>query len=156
MYRLSPLTYIVGGIAAAGLHGHPVECSESEISVFNPPLGFTCGTYLETYLEEAPGQLYNPTATSQCQYCPLSNSDQFLSLSAVSWNTCWRNFGIVWAYIVFNICMAITLYYVFRVKRWGGSNPTNRSSKAKAWFHLTGSYARSIFAMWWGQALNPV
>lgn len=156
MYRVSPLTYIVGGIAAAGLHGHPVKCSESETSVFNPPSGLTCGAYLEPYLEEAPGQLYNPAATSQCQYCPLSDSDQFLSRSALSWSTCWRNFGIVWAYIIFNICMAITLYYVFRVKKWGGSKPTKRFSKGKVWFQLTGSYAKSIFAMWWGEASNPV
>ncbi|KAH7382111.1 ABC-transporter [Pyrenochaeta sp. MPI-SDFR-AT-0127] len=156
MYRVSPLTYIVGGIAAAGLHGQPIKCSDTETSVFNPPSGFTCGAYLEPYLEEAPGQLYNPTATSQCQYCPLSDSDQFLSLSSISWNTCWRNFGIVWAYIIFNICMTITLYYVFRVKQWGASKPTKRFSKGKAWFQLTGLYAKSIFAMWWGEALNSV
>ncbi|KAH7067711.1 ABC-2 type transporter-domain-containing protein [Paraphoma chrysanthemicola] len=121
MYRVSPLTYIVGGIAAAGLHGHPVQCSESETNIFNPPSGLTCGAYLESYLEEAPGQLYNPTATSHCQYCPLSDSDQFLSLSAISWSLGWRNFGIVWAYIIFNICMAMMLYYIFRVKKWSGS-----------------------------------
>jgi ATP-binding cassette subfamily G (WHITE) protein 2 (PDR) len=131
MYRVSPLTYIVGGIAASGLHGHPVQCSESEISVFNPPGGSTCGAYLEAYLEEVPGQLYNPAATSECQYCSLSNSDQFLSLSAISWSTRWRNFGIVWAYIVINICIAVTLYYVFRVKTWGGLKLNKRVRKAK-------------------------
>ncbi|OCK82353.1 ABC-transporter [Lepidopterella palustris CBS 459.81] len=156
MYRVSPLTYIVGGVAATGLHGRPVKCSANEISVFNPPSGLSCDVYLKPYLETAPGQLYNPAATSQCQYCPLTNSDQFLSLSAISWSSRWRNFGIVWAYIFFNVSMAMALYYVFRVKKWVGAKPAKRLSKAKAWFQLIGSYTKAIFAMWWGQQHTPV
>lgn len=116
----------------------------------------TCGAYLEPYLAQAPGQLYNPAATSQCQYCPLSNSDQFLSLSAIAWSQRWRDFGIVWSYIFFNIFMAMMLYYTFRTKKWGGARPGKRFSKAKVWFQLMGSYAMAIFAMWWGQARNPI
>lgn len=154
MYRVSPLTYIVGGIAATGLHGRPVQCSASETSVFNPPNGLTCGVYLEQYLTQAPGQLYNPDATSQCQYCPFSNSDQILSLSEISWSTRWRNFGIVWAYIFFNIFVAITLYFVFRGKKWDGQRQNKTFSRVKAWSQRIGSYTKAIFSTWWGQALN--
>ncbi|PVH71205.1 putative ABC multidrug transporter, partial [Cadophora sp. DSE1049] len=153
MYRVSPLTYIVSGIAATGLHGRPVQCSASETSVFNPPNGLTCGIYLEQYLTQAPGQLYNPDATSQCQYCPFSNSDQILSLSEISWSTRWRNFGIVWAYIFFNIFAAITLYFVFRVKKWDGQRQNQTFSRVKAWSQRIGSCTWAIFAAWWGQAL---
>lgn len=118
MYRLSPFTYIVGGISATGLHSRPVQCDQNEVLVFDTPNTATCGNYLQAYLTQAPGQLLNPAATSQCQYCPLSNADQFLALSSISWDSCWVNFGIVWAYIGFNIVITLTLYYMFRVKAW--------------------------------------
>jgi ATP-binding cassette, subfamily G (WHITE), member 2, PDR len=123
MYRLSPLTYIVGGISATGLHGKPVQCDQNEILVFDTPSAAACGNYLQSYLTQAPGQLLNPAATSECQYCPLSNSDQFLALSSISWDDRWVKFGIVWAYIGFNIIFTIILYYVFRVKVWKWPKP---------------------------------
>ena len=43
MYRVSPLTYWVGGLAAAMLHGRRVECAQDELSIFNPPSAQTCG-----------------------------------------------------------------------------------------------------------------
>jgi ATP-binding cassette, subfamily G (WHITE), member 2, PDR len=100
MYRVSPLTYLVAGMTGTGLDNRPVHCSASELSVFNPPQGLTCGAYLASYLELAPGQLYNPNATSQCHYCPLSNANQVLAasnicksrlLSSPSFVTCTRN-----------------------------------------------------------------
>ena len=137
MYRLSPLTYIVGGIAATGLHNKPIVCSASELSKFNPPSGQTCGVYLEPYLTTAPGQLENPESTSGCQYCSFSNSDQTLAPSNIFWNDRWRNFGIVWAYIFFNAAMAMLLYFVFRVKKWEGM-----SSRTKSWFGWMKSKAK--------------
>ena len=53
MYRVSPLTYWVAGIAAAMLHGRQVVCAEVELSIFNPPAGQTCGQYMEAYLTQA-------------------------------------------------------------------------------------------------------
>lgn len=150
MYRISPLTYIVGGVAATGLHGRPIQCSASETSVFNPPSGLTCGVYLEPYLSKAQGQLYNPDATSQCQYCPFSSSDEVLSLSEIYWSTRWRNFGIVWAYIFFNLLMAITLYFIFRVKKWNAPRPNKRFNRVKDWSQRIGSYMRTTFINWWG------
>jgi ATP-binding cassette subfamily G (WHITE) protein 2 (PDR) len=131
MYRVSPLTYIVDGIAATALHGKHVMCSQSEMLVFDPAGSENCSSYMQAYLTEAPGQLLNPEATSQCQYCPLSNADQFLGLSSISWSTRWRNFGIVWVYIVFNIAMSMVLYYTFRVKTWTWSKPF------RTWFKNT-------------------
>ena len=150
MYRISPLTYIVGGVAATTLHSRLVQCSASETSVFNPPSGLTCGVYFEPQLTKASGQLYNPDATSQCQYCPLSNSDEILSLSEIYWSTRWRNFGIVWAYIFFNVFMAVTLYFMFRVKSWNGPRPNKIVNRVKDWPQRIGSYMRTMFVNWWG------
>ncbi|KAL6887228.1 ABC-2 type transporter domain-containing protein [Trichoderma longibrachiatum] len=121
MWRVSVFTYWVAGIVATELHGRPIVCSESELSIFNPPSGQTCGEYLAPFLQQAPGQLQNPSSTDQCRYCQLSNADQYLAGSEIFWSDRWRNYGIVWAYIVFNICTAITLYYLFRVRKWNTS-----------------------------------
>jgi ABC-type multidrug transport system permease subunit len=118
MYRVSPFTYWVSGIVSTQLHGRPVVCSRDEMSIFSPPDGQTCGAYLEGFLSQAPGVLQNPDATSDCQYCSLEVADQFLAGSGIYWDDRWRNFGIMWAYILFNIFVAVMTYYLFRVKRW--------------------------------------
>ncbi|KAL6409296.1 ATPase [Ilyonectria robusta] len=118
MYRVSPFTYWIGGIVATELHGQVVTCSKGENSIFNPPSGQTCGEYLKPFLAQAPGQLQNPQDTEQCRYCAFSNADQYLSGSNIYWSQRWRNYGIFWAYIIFDIFMATALYYVFRVKKW--------------------------------------
>ena len=144
MYRVSPLTYIVGGLAATGLAGKRVDCSSTELSIFQPPKGETCGAYLTEYLAKAPGQLYNPSAASNCSYCSLTTSDQFLAGSEISWSTRWRNFGIVWAYICFNIFMVMTLYYAFRVKKWDNKKRRQRWSRVASYLKWTGILARAI------------
>lgn len=83
MYRVSPLTYLIAGITATGLHGRAIECASAELSVFNPPSGMTCGDYLGSYLQSSPGQLYNPSAMQDCQYCQLQNADQYLAASNI-------------------------------------------------------------------------
>jgi ATP-binding cassette subfamily G (WHITE) protein 2 (PDR) len=144
MYRVSPLTYIVSGVASTGLSGRPVQCSTSEIQVFDPLSGLSCGAYLQPYLTQAPGQLLNPAATSQCQYCPLSNADQFLAMSEISWSTRWRNFGVVWAYIIFNTIMAMILYYIYRVKKWSWANRPKPVRKVLYWLIKAGYYVRAL------------
>jgi ATP-binding cassette, subfamily G (WHITE), member 2, PDR len=117
LWRASPMTYWVSGVVATGLHGRSIQCSTSELSVFSPPSGRTCAAYLQTYLQtyHAPGYLLNPNATAGCQYCPLSTADQFLARSKVHWEDRWRNFGLLWCYIGFNVVMTVVLYWLFRV-----------------------------------------
>jgi ATP-binding cassette, subfamily G (WHITE), member 2, PDR len=127
MYRVSPFTYWVGGIAATELSGRAVTCSVSETSIFSPPAGQTCGEYMADYLKLAPGQLQNPNATADCRYCSLSSADQYLAGSSIYWSERWRNFGIMWAYILFNFGVVIATYYFFRVRSWqsGASKKTS-------------------------------
>ncbi|KAH7409672.1 ABC-2 type transporter [Cadophora sp. MPI-SDFR-AT-0126] len=129
MYRVSPLTYWVGGIAGTQLHAREVVCSTSEMSIFSSPAGQTCGEYLESFLSDAPGYLLNPNATESCEYCSLRNGDIFLAGANIFWDERWRNFGIIWVFIMFNFFMAIMLYYVFRVEKWsfnGGKKPKSK------------------------------
>ncbi|KAL2818268.1 ABC-2 type transporter-domain-containing protein [Aspergillus granulosus] len=121
MYRVSPLTYLIAGLTATGLHARGIECSTEEMNVFNPPSGQTCGEYMASYLQFAPGTLINPSATQGCEYCSLNNADQYLASSNIYYSERWRNWGIGWAYIGFNILGTVLLYYGFRVRHW---NPT--------------------------------
>ena len=139
MWRVSPLTYIVGGLAATTLHGRQVHCADNELAVFDPPSGQTCAEYLREYLAQAPGQLYNGDATARCEYCPISNGDQFLAGSRISWDQRWRNFGIGWAYIGFNIFAAVWLYWFFRVRKRGSGGG------AKKWLGKLVWYVSQVF-----------
>lgn len=122
MYRVSPFTYWVAGIVATELHGKEVICAQRELAVFDPPSGQTCQEYLAPFLEQSPGTLQDPSATSNCEFCPLSVADQYLAGPRIYWTDRWRNYGIVWAFIAFNIFMAVATYYLFRVKKWNRSS----------------------------------
>ncbi|OWY47195.1 abc multidrug transporter [Alternaria alternata] len=115
MYRVSPFTYWIGGMVSTMLSGRQVICSAQEVSVFDPPAGQTCGAYLADYAAAAGGTIQNPEATTSCNYCSLSNADQFLAGSSIYYGERWRNFGIIFAFIGFNIFLAILTYYLFRV-----------------------------------------
>ncbi|KAE8147777.1 ABC-2 type transporter-domain-containing protein [Aspergillus avenaceus] len=120
MYRVSPFTYWTSAMASVQLHDRAVQCSSAEMSIFDPPSGQTCGEYLSSFLNMAGGQLMNPNATSECNYCSVNVADNFLSQYGIYWGDRWRNFGLMWVYIGFNIFMAVVLYYLFRVRTWGG------------------------------------
>ncbi|RFU24160.1 hypothetical protein B7463_g12179, partial [Scytalidium lignicola] len=120
MYRVSPLTYFVSAVSSAGLAGKKVVCADYELSIVQPAPGMTCGQYLEPYANAAGGAIYNPNATADCQYCSASTVDQFLATVNIHYSTRWRDFGIGWSYIVFNIFMAAVLYYLFRVRKGFG------------------------------------
>ncbi|KAI5290263.1 GTPase-activating protein [Ascosphaera aggregata] len=116
MWRVSPQTYTVGGLAAVGLAERHVRCASNELARFTPPKGLNCALYLSKYFElGAPGQLLNPNSTTVCEYCPLQVADQFLHGSRVSYGDRWRNWGIGWAYIIFNVFGTVALYYILRI-----------------------------------------
>lgn len=120
MYRVSPLTYLVSAIASTGLSGRQVKCSSNELAIMQPIQGMTCGDYLNSYANLSGGQVVNPLATSNCEFCSLRNADQFLKSVSISYTTRWRNYGIGFAYIFFNIFMAVMLYYLIRVRKGSG------------------------------------
>jgi ABC-type multidrug transport system permease subunit len=121
MYRISPMTYLVGGVAVSGLSGDAIICSHAELSTFQPPDGETCGSYMQPYLEQgALGTLLNPDATQGCSYCPLRYTDQILARSGMYYHDRWRDWGLGFAYIAFNIAATFCFYYLFRLRVWGG------------------------------------
>jgi len=117
MYRVSPFTYLVDAMLSTGVANTKVVCAANELLHFQPPADQTCGEYMSIYMSTAGGQLLNPSATSNCSFCALESTNQFLASISSSYDLRWRNFGILWAFIVFNAVMALVLYWLFRVPK---------------------------------------
>ncbi|KAI0383501.1 ABC-2 type transporter-domain-containing protein [Hypomontagnella monticulosa] len=117
MYRVSPLTYIISAMLSVGVANHEVHCDTLELLHFNPPEGATCGEYIDPFNQLAHGAIYNPEATSACNFCTLSNTNTFLASVDSFYSDRWRNFGLIWAYIVFNIGATLFLYWLARVPK---------------------------------------
>ena len=117
MYRVSPFTYLISGMLSAGLANTNVICSDIEYSTFNPRNGDTCQQYMQPYIDLHGGYVLDQTATSQCHFCTANDTNVYLTQLSSEYSTRWRNFGIMWAFIVFNVAAALFLYWLARVPR---------------------------------------
>ncbi|TVY46155.1 ZEB2-regulated ABC transporter [Lachnellula occidentalis] len=121
MYRVSPFTYLVSGVLSTGLANTDVVCADYEYLHFNPPPGENCSTYLDPYInytKDYPNGYYlDGGATSDCMFCTLSKTNQFLTAVGVNYEDRWRNFGLMWVFIAFNACGAVFLYWLARVPK---------------------------------------
>lgn len=119
MYRVSPFTYYIDGFLSNALANAPVTCSTEEYKIVNPPMSnMTCADYLDPYLEAAgTGYLVNGEASSQCELCPMSSTNAFLTLISSKYSRRWRNVGIFFVYIGFDIVGAVFLYWLRRVPK---------------------------------------
>ena len=126
MYRISPLTYLLEGLAVAGLSGAEVRCSAIEMLdiPFNPPIGSnaseptvnasTCSEYLQPYVDVFSGYVGNPSATSMCKFCPVSSVNTLLEEFGMDVNHPWRDAGLLSCYICFNILVTLGLFWAMR------------------------------------------
>jgi ABC-type multidrug transport system permease subunit len=121
-YRVSPFTYLVSAILSTGLANTEVTCAANEYTVFDPPNGSTCGEYLESYTKAAGGYVLNPSATSECNFCTIKDTNVYLDALSSSYDNRWRDFGIGMVYIVVNIVGALFLYWLVRM-------PKNKNKK---------------------------
>ncbi|KAI0139473.1 ABC-2 type transporter-domain-containing protein [Hypoxylon sp. NC0597] len=117
MYRVSPLTYIISAMLSVGVANHEVHCDDLELLHFQPPPGETCGEYITPYKQQAFGAIYNPESTTNCNFCSLANTNTFLATVDSYYDDRWRNLGLIWAYIAFNIGAALLIYWLARVPK---------------------------------------
>jgi len=75
---------------------------------------------MQTYISTFGGYLQEPNATGTCDFCALDSTNQFLLQLGSNYSHRWRNYGILWAYIIFNACAAFLLYYLVRVPKTKG------------------------------------
>ncbi|KAL3232856.1 Protein SNQ2 [Nakaseomyces bracarensis] len=125
MWKTSPYTYFVQNLVGILLHNKPVKCTKKELSYFQPPSGQTCGQYMEKFLSSRSGYIVDPESTTECAYCIYSVGDDYLKHISASYSYLWRNFGIYWAYICFNIIAMVAIYYIFHVRGVGFLKPEN-------------------------------
>jgi ABC-type multidrug transport system ATPase subunit len=78
-YNVSPLYFWSEGVMTDVLHDLPIRCQESELSIFYPPNGTTCGQYAADFLQTATGYLVNPDSVSDCQYCNYRDGQSYVS-----------------------------------------------------------------------------
>ena len=117
MYRISPFTYLIDGMLSTGLANTKAACSSIEYVKFNPPASTTCIEYMSPYIDAFGGYLTNDNATANCEFCTVSETNTYLSAVSSSYSNRWRNFGIMWAFIIFNVVVALGLYWWARVPR---------------------------------------
>ncbi|KAI1853850.1 hypothetical protein JX265_012681 [Neoarthrinium moseri] len=117
LYHASPLSYYVSAVLSTGLANANVTCASNEFTAIAPPQGQTCGEYMQKYISTAGGYLLDANATSDCQYCSISNTNVYLSALHIDYGNRWRDFGIMWVYVVFNVAAALTLYWVARMPK---------------------------------------
>ncbi|KAF1997403.1 putative multidrug resistance ABC transporter [Amniculicola lignicola CBS 123094] len=117
MYRVSPFTYMISGMLSVGVANTKVICADNEYLRFQPADGQNCGVYMQAYKDALGGYSRDPNATSDCEYCPIEDTNVFLKSLTSDYNDVWRNFGLLWVYVIFNICGAVFLYWLIRVPK---------------------------------------
>lgn len=72
---------------------------------------------MANYMKHEGGYLLPESDGGPCLYCPMNDTMQYLDRIDVSFDERWRNFGLLWVFVVFNVAMAMALYWVFRVPK---------------------------------------
>lgn len=90
--------------------GHTeINCSSTELVTVDPPSGSSCGTFLQEYISHVGGYVTNPGATGGCQFCSARTTDQWMGPNFnIYYEHHWRDFGIFWGYIFFNVSCFIS------------------------------------------------
>ncbi|KAJ0109472.1 ABC-2 type transporter [Diaporthe amygdali] len=118
MYRINPFTYVVEGFMGTTLANAPMSCDKTEIVEFNAPNGTTCDDYLAAYIKINGGYLVDgDEGSSSCHYCSMDDTNMFLKGINVDFGNRWRDFGFLWAYVVFNCAAAVFFYWLARVPK---------------------------------------
>ncbi|CAG8417526.1 unnamed protein product [Penicillium salamii] len=120
VYRANPFTYLAAGFLSTSLARAPMHCAGNEFLDFSAPQNQTCSQYLQGYLDNNGGTLLNPDTVGgagDCRYCQYSQTDDFLATFGAHYSQRWMDFGVLWAYVAFNTCMAVFLYWLLRVPK---------------------------------------
>lgn len=78
--------------------GLKITCKPEEFAVFNAPLGETCASWANDFVQYFGGYLDNPTESALCRYCPVAVGDEYYKTLNMSYSNRWRD---VWLIFVF-------------------------------------------------------
>ncbi|KAL4767698.1 ABC-2 type transporter-domain-containing protein [Aspergillus nidulans var. acristatus] len=124
MYWLTPFHYLLEGLLGVLVHDVPMECVEREETLFSlPPGQDSCQSYAGSFLSQATGYVRD-AGNGMCAYCLFSDGDQFATNNFnVYYNHKWRDYGIFWAFVMFNFAAVFVLSWLYLhgvndMKKW--------------------------------------
>jgi hypothetical protein len=79
---------------------------------------------MDAYISYAGGYLTNSSAVENCEFCAMADTNTFLEALSSNYDDRWRNFGILWVYVLVNVVLAIGLYWLVRVPKKGTKQRT--------------------------------
>ena len=117
MYRANPFTHFVEGFVSTALANAQATCASNEYLRFNVLEGSTCIEYMQDYIDLAGGFLSDENSTSECEFCPIKDTNKFLMGVSIDFLNRWRNFGLMWVFVIFNVVVAVLLFWLTRVPK---------------------------------------
>ncbi|PYH90416.1 ABC transporter [Aspergillus ellipticus CBS 707.79] len=133
MYWLTPFHYLLEAFLGVVVHGVPVRCVSREESEFSPPAGMTCQEYAGSYANQVGGYVQD-AANGLCAFCPYSTGDAWAAGFNVFYSHKWRNYGIFWAYVIFNFMVVFFFSWLYLhgardIKRWISARKSKKVAK---------------------------
>ena len=96
--RLPPSLPVQKTLLTPPSSGLKITCKPEEFAVFNAPLGETCVSWANDFVQYFGGYLDNPTESALCRYCPVAVGDEYYSTLNMNFGNRWRD---VWLIFVF-------------------------------------------------------
>ncbi|KAJ5899540.1 CDR ABC transporter [Penicillium taxi] len=112
MYWLTPFKYLLEGFLGVAVHNVPVRCVDREESRFSPPSGMTCQEYAGSFATQSGGYVRD-AADGLCAFCQYSTGDQFAASFNVFYSNKWRDYGIFWAFVIFNFMLVFAFSWLY-------------------------------------------
>ena len=88
-------------------HVHSVVSAQAIVSATN----------ISFFLQQAFEGLKNAGRKVRRPDCTLATTDAYLATVNIFYSHRWRNLGLLWAYIVFNVAAALGLYWLARAPK---------------------------------------
>lgn len=116
IFWINPLRYFFGGTVSSVLHGIKAHCKQSDLTIFDSPVGMTCYEYAADFLSQSPGYLTNPNATNSCAYCKYSYGDNYSDTLDYRYSQRWWNWAVLLGFGLANILCVWFFTWLFRIK----------------------------------------
>ncbi|WJG37364.1 ABC-2 type transporter-domain-containing protein [Fusarium oxysporum Fo47] len=151
MYRVSPLTYLIGAMISNGVGKQELTCSEIEFLQFQTPENLTCDEYVGQFVQAVGGALSNPGSNQTCLYCPIASTDTYLTTMSIRYSERWRNFGLLWAFIVFDVIAAFSSEFLATTTEPEGAlgQPTSGNVVVSGDAEAVDSHDGAVFGIYW-------
>lgn len=82
------------------------------MAIFPPPPGQSCQSYAGQYAQQSGGYV-EALQDGNCGFCQFATGEAFAASFNVFPKYIWRDFGIGWAYIMFNFAVVFICTYLY-------------------------------------------